>query len=60
MATPVIPRNDTELEEMFTDKNVLTEVFASADTSQRSASSGTTVRSPHDTSGPEDVPSSVL
>lgn len=33
MATPVIPRNDSELEEMFTDKAVLSEVFASASTS---------------------------
>lgn len=33
MATPVIPRNDSELEEMFSDKKVLTEVFASRDTS---------------------------
>lgn len=33
MATPVIPRNDSELEEMFNDKKVLTEVFATADSS---------------------------
>lgn len=33
MATPVIPRNDSELEEMFHDKKVLGEVFASRDTS---------------------------
>jgi HK97 family phage major capsid protein len=32
MATPVIPRNDGELEEMFNDKKVLGEVFASKDT----------------------------
>lgn len=32
MATPVIPRNDDELEEMFNDKKVLSEVFASKDT----------------------------
>lgn len=31
MATPVIPRNDNELEEMFNDKKTLTEVFASSD-----------------------------
>ena len=35
MATPVIPRNDTELEEMFQDKEVLKEVFASADSSKQ-------------------------
>lgn len=33
MATPVIPRNDSELEEMFQDKKTLTEVFASRDSS---------------------------
>lgn len=33
MATPVMPRNDSELEEMFNDKKVLTEVFASRDSS---------------------------
>lgn len=32
MATPAIPRNDNELEEMFNDKKVLGEVFASKDT----------------------------
>lgn len=31
MATPVIPRNDSELEEMFNDKKTVTEVFASRD-----------------------------
>lgn len=33
MTNPVIPRNDSELEEMFNDKKVLSEVFASRDTS---------------------------
>lgn len=33
MATPVIPRNDDELEEMFNDKKTLSEVFQSRDTS---------------------------
>lgn len=32
MATPVIPRDDSELEEMFNDAKVLKEVYASKDT----------------------------
>ena len=35
MATPVIPRNDNELEEMFNDEKVLKEVFASRDTTKQ-------------------------
>ena len=35
MATPVIPRNDAELEEMFNDKETLKSVFASADSSKQ-------------------------
>lgn len=31
MATPVIPRNDAELAEMFNDKKTLSEVYASSD-----------------------------
>lgn len=35
MATPVIPRNDSELEEMFNDEKTLKEVFSSRDTTKQ-------------------------